>query len=149
MASIETRTQFLGMMMRKDNVFVFGSNLAGIHGAGAAQSARLYHAAAIGVGEGRTGYSYGIPTKDHNLEVRSLVDIQASVDRFIEYAEANPRTSFNVTRIGCGYAGFLDEQIAPMFNVKHTMFNVYPANCGFDEMWRYYLGVEKHYWGTF
>jgi hypothetical protein len=130
------------IMMRKDNVFVFGSNLAGIHGAGAAKSARLYHAAAIGVGEGRSGYSYGIPTKDHNLEVRALDDIRASVNSFIEYAEANPRIAFNVTRIGCGYAGFLDEQIAPMFNDC-------PANCGFDEMWRYYLGDERHYWGTF
>lgn len=110
-------------------IFVFGSNLAGRHGAGAALAARHEHGAVYGVGEGRTGNSYAIPTKDHNIRTRALPDIAASVQTFIDYAAANPELMFNVTRIGCGYAGYTDSDIAPMFKDA-------PSNCVLPHEWR-------------
>lgn len=105
----------LSNRQRLSSVFVFGSNLAGRHGRGAALAARNEHGAVYGVGEGRTGQSYAIPTKDENLRPRSLSEIQVSVERFIEYAKQNPDCEFVVTRIGCGLAGFDSSEIAPMF----------------------------------
>lgn len=96
-------------------VFVFGSNLAGRHGKGAALYARQHFGAIYGQGEGRMGNSYGIATKDHSIQSRPLNQIQGSVDTFIEYAKANPNTQFKVTAVGCGLAGFNATQIAPMF----------------------------------
>lgn len=96
-------------------IFVFGSNLAGIHGAGAALHAKIYCRAMQGVGEGRTGNSYALPTKDYNIKTRPLSDIAKSVDTFIEYAKDNPELQFEVTKVGCGLAGYTNEQIAPLF----------------------------------
>ena len=118
----------------KDNmtVFVFGSNLAGRHGAGAALAARNDWGAKYGVGRGPTGRAYAIPTKDEFLMSMSLESIQHYVNEFIEYAKANPTIEFMVTRIGCGLAGYTDEQIAPMFRGA-------PKNCYFDSRWSSYL----------
>ena len=110
-------------------VFVFGSNLAGIHGAGAAKAARLQWGAQIGVGRGRTGNAYAIPTKDEHLTTRALPDIENDVLDFIWYAQSNPGDTFLVTRVGCGLAGYTDEQIAPMFKGA-------PPNCKLPEGWR-------------
>lgn len=96
-------------------IFVFGSNLAGRHGKGAALHARKYCGAIYGVGEGKQGNSYAIPTKGHRMEVLPLSVILGSVFRFIEYASAHPNTTFRLTPIGCGLAGYKPEQIAPMF----------------------------------
>lgn len=96
-------------------VFVFGSNLAGRHGKGAALYARKHHGAVYGQGEGMQGSSYAIPTKDHALRPRSIDDIHASVNRFCLFAKSNPDLTFNVTAVGCGLAGFSPEDIAPMF----------------------------------
>lgn len=96
-------------------IFVFGSNLAGRHGAGAAKYARLHYGARIGVGEGPTGLAYAIPTKNEKIRTRNLDDIRVSVDRFIQYAKANPHLTFKLTAIGCGLAGYTPDQIAPMF----------------------------------
>ena len=71
-------------------IFVFGSNEAGIHGAGAAKSAREQHGAIYGNGRGIQGNSYGIPTKDHRLKVRKLVDIMEDVEIFIQFAKDHP-----------------------------------------------------------
>lgn len=109
-------------------VFVFGSNLAGRHGAGAALHARENYGAEYGVGIGPTGRSYAIPTKDKNLNVLPLDDIQLAVNDFIMYAIAHPETVFFVTRIGCGLAGYTDKQIAPLF--EHA-----PNNCSLDMIW--------------
>jgi len=103
-------------------IFVFGSNLLGRHGRGAARTARHKYGAQAGVGEGRTGESYAIPTKDYYLRPRSLDEIRESVERFLDYARDNPKLQFRVTRIGCGLAGYKPEQIAPMFSRA-------PANC--------------------
>ena len=101
----------------KDNeVFVFGSNEAGIHGAGAARQAYEDFGAEWGVGEGPTGDCYALPTKDERIETRDLAGIKTSVDRFLKYAAAHPEQTFLVTAIGCGLAGYKPAQIAPMFN---------------------------------
>lgn len=100
--------------MRK--IFVFGSNLAGRHGAGAALEARRFHGAIYGVGEGLQGYSYGIPTKDAALKSRTLDEVRASVEKFLVFARNTPPgIVYQVTPIGCGLAGFKPEQIGPMF----------------------------------
>jgi hypothetical protein len=109
-------------------VFVFGSNLAGRHGKGAALAARTQHGARYGVGEGRTGNAYAIPTKTGDLRSRGLDQIRASVETFKTYARANPDLAFQITRIGCGLAGYRDDQIGPMFSDA-------PDNCSLPEEW--------------
>lgn len=110
-------------------IFVFGSNLAGYHGKGAALTAFREHGAKYGQGEGIQGNSYAIPTKGLALEVLPLVDIQEGVNRFLSYAADNPYTEFMVTPIGCGLAGYSEEQIAPMFRNA-------PINCHLPKGWR-------------
>jgi len=96
-------------------VFVFGSNLAGIHGAGSAKHARNVHGAEPGVGSGPTGNSYAIPTKDRSLHTLPLDEIARFVSEFLEYAARRPERQFDVVAIGCGLAGYTPKQIAPMF----------------------------------
>lgn len=96
-------------------VFVFGANLSGRHGKGAAKDAVLHHGAVYGRGEGIQGQSYAIPTKDRNLMPLPLFEIREHVERFKRFAEINPEMTFNVTRVGTGYAGFADADIAPLF----------------------------------
>lgn len=96
-------------------IFVFGSNLAGRHGAGAALHAVQFFGARYGEGEGLTGRAYGIPTKDRHLNILPLESIRRSVGQFIEFAMANPQMTFLITAIGCGLAGYEPAQIAPMF----------------------------------
>lgn len=122
-------------------IFVFGSNLAGIHGAGAARYAERHLGAERGVGRGRTGQCYALPTKGSRIQVMPLSFIQQSVDGFINHAKAHPEDTFKVTRIGCGLAGYKDSDIAPMFKDA-------PNNCYFDQAWQPYLGYGRNYWGT-
>ena len=96
-------------------IFVFGSNLAGRHGAGAALFARHNHGARYGQGIGLQGNSYAIPTKDHNLRTLPLITIKQHVDQFIQFAMQHSELQFELTRIGCGLAGYSDDQIAPLF----------------------------------
>lgn len=98
-----------------DPVFVFGSNLAGRHGKGAALWARQHRGAIYGKGFGPQGNSYAIPTKDERLRTLSLFEIREYVDSFIAYARFHPEMRFQLTPIGCGLAGYRHEQIAPMF----------------------------------
>jgi len=116
------------MVMSTHKIFVFGSNLAGRHGAGAALHARTYYGAKYGQGKGLQGNSYAIPTKGHHLEVLPLDIIETYVKEFIVFASQNNELEFLVTRIGCGLAGYKNEQIAPMF--RHA-----PDNCVFDNEW--------------
>jgi len=104
------------------DVFVFGSNLAGRHGKGAALFAKQHFGAIYGQGIGRQGNSYAIPTKDANLKPLKLEEIYAHVQDFIDYARTNYWESFSVTPIGCGLAGYSTIQIAPMF--KNVSENV-------------------------
>lgn len=96
-------------------IFVFGSNLAGRHGAGAALEAWKHHRAQRGVGKGPTGRAYAIPTKDRDLNTLPLSAIEKHVNEFLAYAAAHPELEFHLTRVGCGLAGYTDADIAPMF----------------------------------
>jgi hypothetical protein len=109
-------------------IFVFGSNLAGRHGKGAALHARLKHGAELGVGRGLTGNAYALPTKDENLKVIPLEVIEAFIDEFLAFAEENDDLTFAITRVGCGLAGYdWETQIKPLFSYD------LPANCYFLE----------------
>jgi hypothetical protein len=100
----------------KDNeVFVFGSNYAGRHGAGAARLAWQKFGAKMGVGMGMSGQTYGIATKDRNIQTLPLHKISVQVDKFIRFSLAHPELEFLVTQIGCGLAGYSVKDIAPMF----------------------------------
>ena len=98
----------------KECYFVFGSNLAGAHGKGAALIARKEHNARLGVGHGFSGRAYAIPTKDEYLEVLPLETIARSVEKFVAVTQKGDKRFF-VTAIGCGLAGYHPSQIAPMF----------------------------------
>lgn len=137
----------------KNMIFVFGSNLEGIHGAGAARYAKEYLGATVGMGIGRTGQCYAIPTKGTKKvhpgfrESLPIETIKVFVEEFIDYACNNPHYQFQVTCIGCGLAGFKHEDIAPMFATA-------PSNCWFDSAWQQifdeqYHGRHFNYWGTF
>lgn len=97
------------------DVFVFGSNLRGRHGAGAALVARRHWGAIYGMGEGFACRSYAIPTKRTPRETLPLYQVADSVARFILFARSRPGDRFLLTRIGCGLAGFAESQIAPLF----------------------------------
>lgn len=103
----------------EDEVFVFGSNLQGMHCGGAARTAVQKFGAIMGQGEGMQGQSYAIPTMQGGVET-----IKPYVDRFIELACEWDQTTFYVTRIGCGIAGFTDEEIAPLFDKAFDLYNV-------------------------
>ena len=111
------------VQLDKKEIFVFGSNLAGMHGGGAARIAHEKFGAEWGVGVGRTGQCYAIPTMQGGVET-----IRPYVDEFIQYAQQHPDLIFWVTRIGCGIAGFTDQQIAPLFKLAKDFENVaFPA----------------------
>jgi hypothetical protein len=112
--------------LNENEVFVFGSNQAGIHGAGAAQIARIHFGAKYGVGEGLTGSSYALPTKDENFNVRSLNQIYDSLLKLKEAANQNPDKKFLLTRIGQGYAGLNERQIKPLVIQANLPENVVP-----------------------
>ena len=100
-------------------IFVFGSNLAGHHGGGAAWIAMKKFGAIWGQGVGLQGNSYGIPTMQGGVET-----IQPYVKEFIEFAIQHPELRFLVTRIGCGIAGFTDDEIAPLFEKAIPVVNI-------------------------
>ena len=108
----------------QDDIFVFGSNEAGIHGAGAAYFA-LSLGAEFGQGFGLMGNTFAIPTKDWNIQQLPLSAIIFYVHRFIEFAIVNKDFRFYVTKIGCGLAGYTPEQIAPMFKTASNIDNIY------------------------
>lgn len=97
-----------------NEVFVFGSNRGGIHGAGAAKTA-LKWGARWNVGEGHEGQTYALSTKDAKIKTLSLREIQINVDRYLRYATKHPELTFLTTAIGTGLAGFSAKDIAPMF----------------------------------
>ncbi len=105
--------------LRPDEVFVFGSNLAGMHGGGAARAAFQYFGAVMGCGVGLRGQSYAIPTMQGGVET-----IAPYVDQFIAFAKEHPDLFFYVTRIGCGIAGFKDRDMAPLFKQAVSLENV-------------------------
>ena len=102
-----------------NEIFVFGSNLSGMHGGGAAWVAYRKFGAIMGQGVGLQGQSYGIPTMQGGVET-----IRPYVDEFIGFAKSHPELTFLVTRIGCGIAGFDDAEIAPLFEAAHEVDNI-------------------------
>lgn len=139
-------------------IFVFGSNDAGIHGAGAARIANLHRGFPRGIGEGLSARCYALPTKDVNIKSHSFAVIRRNVNNFLHLAgemydlecafSSDDRvpmyghTRFQVTRVGCGLAGFKDINIACLFLDA-------PPNCWFDSKWSDELGPEYNYWGTY
>ena len=105
--------------LKPDEVFVFGSNLAGMHGGGAAWIAFRQFGAVMGCGVGLRGQSYAIPTMQGGVET-----IKPYVDAFIAFARNHPERFFFVTRIGCGIAGFEDREIAPLFTKAAGVENI-------------------------
>lgn len=112
-----------------NRIFVFGSNLQGRHGKGAALHALLYHGAVYGVGIGEQGNSYAIPTKEDPWHSLPLNEIGAHIKAFICYANLHPELEFDVTPVGCGLAGYKQEEIKPLF--KNA-----PANVHFTKEWK-------------
>ena len=96
-------------------IFVFGSNMAGRHGAGAALQARLKFGAIYGIGEGFTGQCYALPTLNSRLEQLSDYDLQLGIDIFLEIARGNPKLTFLLTKVGCGLAGYDETYIKDKF----------------------------------
>ena len=112
--------------LKPNEVFVFGSNLSGHHGAGAAKIAMNKWGAEWGKGVGLQGQTYAIPTMQGGIET-----IKPYVDKFITFATAHPELTFLVTEIGCGIAGFTPEMIAPLFKKAKSIENIH---------------LSKHFW---
>ena len=105
--------------LQPNQIFVFGSNLSGMHGGGAARAAYNKFGAVWGQGVGLQGQSYAIPTMQGGVET-----IKPYVDAFIAFARQHTRYTFLVTRIGCGIAGFRDAEIAPLFREALEVENI-------------------------
>lgn len=121
----------------RGELFVFGSNLAGRHGKGAAKDALRLYGAVYGQGIGLQGRSYAIPTKDHHLGVLPLMDIRRRIKVFVDFTRNNPQLSFYITRVGCGLAGYKDEEVAPLFKGIQL-------NCRIHRHWYSIFERSKH-----
>jgi hypothetical protein len=115
-------------------IFVFGSNLAGRHGKGAALTAYHEYGAVYGAGVGRMGQAYAIPTKDHNIRTLPLGQVENSIIDFVAYAQSHQELEFYITRVGCGLAGFMDDEIGPNFARV-------PPNCQLPPEWEQFRHV--------
>ena len=113
-----TTPEFITALQPRE-IFVFGSNLKGMHGGGAAYVAYKKFGAIMGQGVGLQGQSYGIPTMQGGVET-----IRPYVDEFIQFAKDHQELTFLVTRIGCGIAGFTDYEISPLFEKAHDVENI-------------------------
>ncbi len=113
----------------KDNqVFIFGSNLAGRHAGGAARQAHEDFRAEWGVGEGLTGKCYAFPTLDENHQKRSDEDLKESVKKLWLTVVANHDKEFLLTKVGCGIAGYSE-------NYMRDLFKGFPKNLIKPENW--------------
>lgn len=113
--------------LEKGQIFVFGSNESGIHGAGAAAYALEHFGAQPGKGWGLSGVSFAIPTKDWEIKTLPLEVVKNYVERFIAFTQGyyHKDWKFMVTKIGCGLAGFTVEQIAPLFKSCRDQKNIW------------------------
>ena len=105
--------------LAENEIFVFGSNIRGMHGGGAARAAFNHFGAEWGVGEGLTGRCYALPTMEGGVDY-----IAGKVQNFLQCARQHPELKFFVTRIACGIAGFTDSEIGPLFKDAIDMENV-------------------------
>ena len=106
--------------LKENEIYVFGRNLEGMRGGGAARVAYNKFGAIRGQGVGLQGQSYAIPTMHGGVNI-----IKPYVDEFIDFAKSHTELKFLVTRIGCGIAGFTDEEIAPLFKEAIEIENIY------------------------
>ena len=113
--------------LNENEIFVFGSNLAGIHGAGAAFFAMKKFGAIKGVGRGLSGKTYAFPTKDHKIHSRSLKEIGEEISCLYRTALSMPEKIFLVTKVGCGLAGFSEQEIGDLFRNREAEK---PSNIG-------------------
>ncbi|MCQ2229986.1 MAG: hypothetical protein MJZ13_09630 [Bacteroidales bacterium] len=113
--------------LKENEIFVFGSNLQGRHGGGAAHAAHIYFGAVWGQGVGLQGQSYAIPTMQGGPET-----IKPYVDEFIAFAKQHSDLIFYVTPIGCGIAGFVPSDIAPLFAEAKDVENIFLPNSFWD-----------------
>lgn len=120
-------------------IFVFGSNLEGIHKKGSALKAYNEYGAILGCGEGMQGRSYAIPTKETPWVNLPLITINCYVAKFMAFAKGSPELMFNVTAIGCGLAGYEASNIAPMFRLATDLHNI-----RLPKEFLHYL--DKEYW---
>jgi len=112
--------------LKPNEIFVFGSNLSGIHGGGAARLAFEKFNANWGTPIGIQGNSYAIPTKSENIQYTLSVDvIKTYVDEFLEFAKQHKNLTFLVTEIGCGLAGHSPIDIAPLFHEAKNIENIH------------------------
>ena len=103
----------------ENEIFVFGSNIQGSHGGGAAWYAYKTFGAEWGVGEGLTGRTYALPTME------GKASLQHAVEHFIACAKEHPEQTFLVTAVGCGIAGYTPDEVAPLFKEATSLENVY------------------------
>lgn len=121
----------------KGEIMVFGSNLGGIHGAGAAKYAAMHLGARKGIAEGFTGLCYAIPTKDKYIKSLPFSQIRTYVSRFVDTTYIRYDMQFLITAVGTGLAGYRHCDVAPLFRECNS------ANCRFDERWQLYLEYEQ------
>jgi hypothetical protein len=117
------------LMQQSNAIFVFGSNLRGVHGAGQALAAVQQYGARHGCGQGFQGRAYALPTKVGPYTAMPLDDVRFHVRALLQFAGRHPTLLFVVPRVGCGRAGFTDDQIAPLFDGA-------PANIDLPYEWR-------------
>lgn len=92
-----------------NGIFVFGSNREGNHGGGAAYVALIRFGAVMGVGEGLQGQAYGLPTME------GIAEFRLAAERFVQFARSRPELEFWLTKVGCGIAGYSEDEVRPMF----------------------------------
>lgn len=109
-------------------IFVFGSNLAGRHGKGAALYARQHFGTIYKQNKKLQENAYAIPTRDKNIITLPIEEIAIRINRFKHFASSNPKLSFYITPIGTGLAGYKQEEIKPLFGEL-------PVNCTFSKEW--------------
>ena len=111
-----------------NEIFVFGSNIQGAHGGGAAWYAHKKFGAEWGIGEGLTGRTYALPTMEGDASLKK------AVEHFIACAKAHPELTFLVTAVGCGIAGYTAAEVAPLFREATTLENVYLPHVFWERM---------------
>ena len=106
--------------LKPNQIFIFGSNLAGEHLGGAAKQAYKQFRAEWGVGEGLTGQSYAFPTLDKDFKKQSMPDIYHSVWKLVDCCKENPDKEFILTKVGCGIARYSEEEMKRCFSKEQV-----------------------------
>lgn len=116
--------------LNDNEIFVFGSNIQGMHGGGAAWYAHKNFGAEWGIGEGLTGRTYALPTMEGTASMKK------AIAHFIDCAKQHPELTFLVTAVGCGIAGYTPKEVAPMFREALSVENIYLPKVFVDELSR-------------